>query len=233
MVGEPAYRADMTIVELRQYTLHPGRRGDLVALFDRKLVEPQEQHGLQVIGTFVDLEDPDRFVWLRGFPDMPSRKAGLEAFYDGPVWQAHKHAANATMIDSDDVLVLRPTRPFAAGPAGVVVVTVLSLAQPAEQGFLAWYEDWVEPVLAAAGSATIALLVTDPSPNTFPRLPVRQGEWVHVRIAGFASAAALVEHQAALAATPGWAELASQLAARTVREPQVLLLSPTPRSRLC
>ena len=42
----------MTVVELRQYTLHPGRRAELVELFDREFVEPQEQHGLQVIGTF-------------------------------------------------------------------------------------------------------------------------------------------------------------------------------------
>ena len=38
--------------------------------------------------------------------------AMLAAFYDGPVWRAHRDEANATMIDSDDVLLLRPWQPF-------------------------------------------------------------------------------------------------------------------------
>ena len=47
-------------------------------------------------------------MWLRGFSTMDDRKAALERFYYGPVWKAHRAAANATMIDSDDVLLLRP-----------------------------------------------------------------------------------------------------------------------------
>ncbi len=50
------------IVELRMYTLHPGRRDELIALFDREFVETQEAVGMQVIGQFYDLDDPDRFV---------------------------------------------------------------------------------------------------------------------------------------------------------------------------
>ena len=79
---------DCNIVELRQYTLHPGRRDVLIDLFDREFVEAQEAAGMAVMGQFRDLDDRDRFVWLRGFADMPSRRAALAAFYGGPVWQA-------------------------------------------------------------------------------------------------------------------------------------------------
>jgi hypothetical protein len=68
------------ILELRQYTLHPGRRDDLIELFDREFVETQEAVGIQVIGQFRDLDKPDRFVWLRGFNDMPGRAQSLTAF---------------------------------------------------------------------------------------------------------------------------------------------------------
>jgi hypothetical protein len=98
------------IVELRQYTLHRGRREVLIELFDREFIESQEALGMDVIGQFRDLNNPNRFVWLRGFRDMPSRARGLEDFYGGPVWKAHREAANATMIDSDNVLLLRPAR---------------------------------------------------------------------------------------------------------------------------
>src|SRR5258706_16365234 len=96
------------VVELRQYTLHSGMRDVLVGLFDREFVETQEATGMAVLGQFTDLDDADRFVWLRGFSDMDRRKVALANFYGGPVWKAHRVEANATMVDSDDVLLLRP-----------------------------------------------------------------------------------------------------------------------------
>src|SRR5690349_19354884 len=96
------------VVELRQYTLRPGQRDVLIELFDRELVEPQETEGMAILGQFRDLDRPDRFVWLRGFPDMPRRADALTRFYRGPVWKAHSSAANATMVDVHDVLLLRP-----------------------------------------------------------------------------------------------------------------------------
>ena len=38
------------IVELRQYTLHPGQRDVLIELFDRELVESQEAVGMAILG---------------------------------------------------------------------------------------------------------------------------------------------------------------------------------------
>src|SRR2546427_8831628 len=99
------------IVELRQYTLHPGKRDVLIDLFDREFVESQEALGMKVIGQFRDLDNPNRFVWLRGFRSMPSRAQALKDFYGGPVWEAHRGAADATMIHSDNVLLFCPAEP--------------------------------------------------------------------------------------------------------------------------
>ena len=96
------------VVELRQYTLKPGRRDELIELFEREFVETQEAEGIDLIGTFRDADNPDRFVWLRGFADMESRARALAAFYGGPAWKANRDAANDTMIDSDNVLLLKP-----------------------------------------------------------------------------------------------------------------------------
>jgi hypothetical protein len=68
------------VVELRQYTLHPGKREVLIELFDREFVESQEQLGMNVLGQFRDLENADRFVWLRGFRNMSERAEGLKSF---------------------------------------------------------------------------------------------------------------------------------------------------------
>ena len=103
------------VVELRQYTLRPGQREVLIDLFDREFVESQEAEGMAVVGQFRDLDDPDRFVWIRGFGSMPARARALAGFYGGPVWKANSAAANATMIDSDNVLLLRRVNPGATG----------------------------------------------------------------------------------------------------------------------
>jgi hypothetical protein len=146
-----------SIVELREYTLHPGTREDLIDLFDREFVETQEVLGVHVIGQFRDVDRPDRFVWLRGFPDMDSRLASLTSFYGGPVWDAHEDAANATMIDSDNVLLLRPAR-VGSG-----------FAHPPRR-------------TRDGGGTLLAELESEPSANTYPRLPIREGEDVVVTV---------------------------------------------------
>lgn len=165
------------IVELRQYTLHPGGRDVLIELFERALVDGQESVGIRLIGWFRDLDDPDRFVWLRSFPDMAARARTLEAFYDGPVWDEHRDAANATMVDSDNVLLLRPVRPASRFSlelgGGPMVVSIHHLGAPVDDAALEHLERELGPA-----SAT---LVTQESANNFPRLPVREGEHVVVR----------------------------------------------------
>src|SRR2546430_14935965 len=86
------------IVELRQYTLHPGKRDVLIDLFDREFIEPQEALGIKVIVQFRDLDRPDLFVWLSGFRDMTSRAKALGDFYGGPRWETRREAAYATVI---------------------------------------------------------------------------------------------------------------------------------------
>lgn len=241
------------VVELRQYTLRPGRREVLVELFDRELVEPQEALGMRILGQFRDLDAPDRFVWLRGFTDMDSRLAGLTAFYDGPVWAEHAAAANATMLDSDDVLLLRPAgpgtgfpdtaprpprRPDGAAPAHgadpVLTATVYPVTSAdAEQELLDHLHTRVDPVLAEAGRRPVAELRTRTAVNTYPALPIREGEHVVVRVARYASLAEHAAYELRLRRSPGWQEeIRPALLGRLTGPPQRLRLQPTPRSGL-
>lgn len=232
------------VVELRQYTLHPGQRATLLELFERELVETQEVLGMRVLGQFRDLDDADRFVWLRGFADMAARRRGLAAFYGGPVWAAHRDAANATMIDSDNVLLLRPAWPGATaaieagkqgdagaahGATGLVDVTVFPLREPAGAELLAWCGDRMVATLAEAGAIRLGWYVTEASANDFPRLPVREGEHVLVGVAVFASGAAFERFRDGGA----WArDVAPGLAKWLAAPAQSLRLLPTARSAL-
>lgn len=236
------------VVELRQYTLHPGKRDVLIDLFDREFVESQEAVGMKVIGQFRDLDDRNRFVWLRGFSDMPSRARALQDFYEGPVWKAHRETANATMVDSDNVLLLRPASP-AAGfslhekirpgrgasevPKRLILATIYYFEAPVTDNFVEFFESTIKPVTAAAGATTLAYFVSEQSENTFPALPVREGENVFVWFARFSDSGACDSYLAALARSQLWREkIAEELARRLKGTPEILKLSPTGRSLL-
>jgi hypothetical protein len=164
------------IVELRQYTLRPRQWAVLAGLFEQALAEGQEAVGMTILGWFRDLDNPDRFVWLRSFPDLARRAPALAAFYGGPVWAEHREAANATMLDSENVLLLRPDRGEAAFSLDRRAHAVVSIHQfPEPVG-----DDRVERLERELGRAW-ATLVTEESPNDFPALPVREGEHVVVR----------------------------------------------------
>lgn len=235
------------VVELRQYTLHPGQRDVLIELFEREFVESQEAVGMHVIGQFRDLDAPDRFVWLRGFPSMPARLEALQAFYSGPVWQRHRDGANATMIDSDNVLLLKPAdidrrpelpahRPPLAeafAPAGAFCLGICALSAPAEQGFAARFHQTLAPLVNEAGADIVATWLTDASENTFPRLPVRENERVFVWLARCQDVAALDRHLARLRDSAAWRQaIAATLPDQRQAPPELRRLAPTPRSEL-
>ncbi|MGQ3053804.1 MAG: NIPSNAP family protein [Roseateles sp.] len=213
---------DCQAVELRQYTLHPCQRDTLIELFDREFVDTQEAVGMRVLGQFRDLDDADRFVWLRGFAGMAARGEALPAFYGGPAWAAHRDAANATMVDSDDVLLLRPAWGGAALPhqprvesdaQGLLRVLVLHLKAPAEAALLAQCQ----------GTAALAWYVSEAAPNNFPRLPLREGEPVLVGLALFSDAAA----------AEAWArDVDARSQPWQARASQHLRLAPTTRSAI-
>jgi hypothetical protein len=236
------------IVELRQYTLHPGKRHVLIELFDREFVEPQEALGMKIIGQFRDADNRNRFVWLRGFRDMVSRAQALQDFYSGSIWKVHREAANATMIDSDNVLLLRPVsatsgfslenRQRSRAESNnirkeLIVATIYHFDTSVTIDFKEFFEQALEPTVTDAGTSVLAYFVTENSENTFPMLPVRKGENVFVWFSRFDDPAAYELHAGALARSPRWRdEISKELTRRLKREPEILKLSPTARSLL-
>lgn len=201
------------IVELRQYTLRSGMRDVLVELFDPEFVETRELVGMKVIGQFRDLDDPDRFVFVRGFDDMAERARSLQAFYGGNVWRKHREAANAGMLGSSNVLLLRPARPasgFSLGSddrplrgatgvgKGLVTASTYSLDPGAGDGFAERFECEIRAALQETGAVVLASFVTESSANNFPALRIREGENAFVCFLLFADLATYVTHTTAL-----------------------------------
>jgi len=236
-----------SVVELRQYKIVHGRREEFIPFFEQEFVETQDAAGMPLVGQFRDLNDADRFIWMRSFSDMKDRTRALTDFYTGPVWQAHKARANPMLDDNDNVLLLKPARPGSGlqapsprpapgariTPKSVVVVNIFYLWKDPGEGFTSFFLDEVAPRLAAGGLPVLGAYVTETSENTFPRLPVRQSEKVFV---WFTRAADPAHYDSALRrVTTGrdWREaVEAALADYEERSTQTLYLSPTPRSAL-
>jgi len=230
------------IVELRQYTLRGGQRDTLIALFEKCFIEPQNALGAHVIGTFRDLDDPDRFVWIRGFRDFGTRPEALAAFYSGPVWQANRIAANATMLDSDNVLLLHPSVPgrgLSAAPSvhtlagDIIGATIHYLGPVTTAQFALFFEQSMLPRLKESGAQPIASFVTEESANNFPRLPVREHDRAFIWFARWASVSEEESSAARVAAWTGWRDSAPEAVfPALMRKPERLRLAPTDRSAL-
>ena len=239
IVGESA---EDTVFELRQYTLYGGRRDTLISLFEKNFIESQDAVGAHVIGTFRDLDDPDRFVWLRGFRDTQARPQALEAFYgSSPAWLTHKREANATMLDSDNVLLLRPMssppsfRSSAPMPGSRVLygVTIYYLDGVDEAQFAAFFDQAILPHLTALGVHPIAILTTNEMPNNFPRLPIREHDRVFLWMARWPSENNYASFAAQMQAWSGWRDKAPEaVLPALMRKPEQLRLRPTTRSPL-
>lgn len=232
-----------TVFELRQYTLYGGKRDTLISLFEKNFIETQDVVGAHVLGTFRDLDDPDRFVWLRGFRDMQTRPQALEAFYGhSPAWLAHKKEANATMVDSDNVLLLHPVSSppqFQSSAANsstshaVYGVTIHYLDGVEAAQFAEFFSQALLPRLHALGVHPIAILATNEVPNNFPRLPVREHDRVLLWMARWASEDEYAAFAAQARTWSGWRDKAPEAVLPAVmRKPEQLRLKPTSRSPL-
>ena len=214
------------VVELRRYRLRPGRRDTLIGMFEEHFIEPQEAAGSRIVGSFRVDGDPDGFVWLRGFTHHAARPRALADFYGGPVWQARRDAANATMVDSDDVHLLRAISPGTGLPALRLprrdeclpalrhTLVVSDLRYPE---WLGSYHLWLRLFLRKLGADPMASFATLMAENNYPALPVWRDRPVHV---------ALIRSAAPLPPLPP--ELGNLLRAA----PEIVTLTPTARSRL-
>jgi hypothetical protein len=116
---------------------------------------------------------------------------------------------------------------------GFVTATIYYFDAPVDSTFIDTFENTIKPALIQAGASLLAYFVTEDSPNTFPGLPVREGENVFVWFAGFPDQEAYKGHLARLRESERWKEEISKFLNKHLQgKPEVLRLMPTPRSRL-
>lgn len=100
------------IIEVRSYRITPGKRNEFIKFFETRSIEALQSHGMKVVGPMVDLENPNKFVFLRGFPSMEDLHRMKGDFYGGKLWKEELEKIAMPMIESYDVTLCETTSGF-------------------------------------------------------------------------------------------------------------------------
>jgi quinol monooxygenase YgiN len=100
------------IVEVRTYRIKPGRREEFIELFETRAGPALQTHGMKVIGPMIDLENPNKFVFLRAFPSMEELHRMKDEFYEGKLWKEELEQVAMPMLESYDVILCETTSGF-------------------------------------------------------------------------------------------------------------------------
>ena len=93
------------IVEVRSYRIKPGKRDEFIRLFETRAVPVQREYGMKIVGPLLDVENPNKFVFLRSFPSLEDRVRMKDAFYGGKEWKNELEAIAMPLLDSYDVIL--------------------------------------------------------------------------------------------------------------------------------
>lgn len=93
------------IVEVCTYRVKAGRRPEFIQFLETQAVPAIRAHGIRVLGPLVDLENPNKFVWLRSFPSPEERDRMKSAFHHSAAWVEELAPVAMPMLESWDFAI--------------------------------------------------------------------------------------------------------------------------------
>ncbi len=106
---------DLTLFELRCYRTQPGRRDDLIRMFETHFCPAYEAGGATILASWTVPQNPNLWIWIRAFASGAQRRRALERFYGGAVWRRLAKDCRATIADARTSFLLRPEQAFELG----------------------------------------------------------------------------------------------------------------------
>ena len=73
--------------ELRDYRTKPGQRDRWVEFMEEEIIPFQVSKGMVIIGSFVDQEEDDHYIWIRRFDSEEDRERLYAAVYESDHWK--------------------------------------------------------------------------------------------------------------------------------------------------
>lgn len=93
--------------ELREYHVKDGMRDSLVKLMEEKVIPFQSSKGMVVVGSFVALDEPDLYVWIRRFESEAEAERLYREVYDSEHWVNVIRPEINEMLDRERMKITR------------------------------------------------------------------------------------------------------------------------------
>ncbi|MCE1187904.1 MAG: NIPSNAP family protein [Ignavibacteria bacterium] len=93
------------IFELRTYITKPGKRDDFIEFLLHKVIPPQQECGMKIIGPMLDVNNPDKFIWMRIYSSMEEYTLQMNTFYTSELWKNEIEPAGSPMIQSIEAVL--------------------------------------------------------------------------------------------------------------------------------
>ena len=93
--------------ELREYRIKGGHRDRWVNLMEEKIIPFQMSKGMVAVGSFVALDEPDLYVWIRRFESEEERDRLYEEVYESEYWKEVVAPEADEMLDRETMKVTR------------------------------------------------------------------------------------------------------------------------------
>lgn len=94
-------------LELRQYRIKDGKRDRWVKLMEEKIIPFQVSKGMVFVGSFVSLDEPDLYIWIRRFESDEEAERLYKKVYESDFWRTEIKPFADEMLDRERMLVTR------------------------------------------------------------------------------------------------------------------------------
>ena len=93
--------------ELKEYWAKPGQRDRYVKFHEEVVIPFQISKGMVIVGSFVDQEDEDHYVWMRRFSSEQERERLYTAVFESETWKNDIAPKSHELLDFERSLVTR------------------------------------------------------------------------------------------------------------------------------
>jgi len=95
------------LIELREYTVRPGKRDAWVKMMEEEIIPFQIQNGIVVLGSWAVEDDEGVYIWMRRFEDEADRVKKYEAVYESDHWKNNLLPRVVELVDREKHRVKR------------------------------------------------------------------------------------------------------------------------------
>ncbi len=75
------------LIELREYTVRPGKREAWVKFMEEAIIPHHVANGVAILGSWIVEDEENTFVWMRGFEDEADRVKKSASMNESDHWK--------------------------------------------------------------------------------------------------------------------------------------------------